>query len=460
MFSAWLRLPHETDPDIKAKFVEEVIQTIELEDIRDSLVGIPGQTGLSTEQRKRLTIAVELVSNPSIIFMDEPTSGLDARAAAIAICVVKNVVSTGRTTVCTIHKPSIDIFQSFDELLLMKRGGQIIYSGVLGHHSSKLVKYFEDIRDVPKIKENYNPATWMLEVTSASVEAKLCLDFAEIYKPSTQYRDTVELVSRLSEPKPGSRGLNLPTPFAQNSWVQFKACLWKQHLSHWRSPKYNLARFAFIFALSVWFGTIFWQKVKEINNEHDLFNVLGLLYIAVIFLGTTNCSTVLPYVATERAVLYRERFAGMYSSNAHSFAQVAIEITYKVVQAILYVIITYPTIGTSLQVASIFATAIYTILNLFSGFLVLGPKIPKWWIWFYWICPTSWSLNALLSSQYGDMNKEILIFGEQKTVASFLQDYYGFHHDRLFLVAIVLIAFPIVFASLFAYSVRKLNFQW
>ncbi|RXH80056.1 hypothetical protein DVH24_041203 [Malus domestica] len=171
------------------------------------------------------------------------------------------------TTVCTIHKPSIDIFQSFDELLLMKRGGQIICSGVLGHHSSKLVKYFEDIRDVPKIKENYNPATWMLEVTSASVEAKLCLDFAEIYKPSTQYRinhrDTVELVSRLSEPKPGSRGLNLPTPFAQNSWVQFKACLWKQHLSHWRSPKYNLARFAFIFAASVLFGTIFWQKVKE-----------------------------------------------------------------------------------------------------------------------------------------------------------------------------------------------------
>lgn len=99
------------------KFVEEVIQTIELEDIRDSLVGIPGQTGPSTEQRKRLTIAVELVSNPSIIFMDEPTSGLDARAAAIVARVVKNVVSTGRTTVCTIHQPSIDIFESFDEVV-------------------------------------------------------------------------------------------------------------------------------------------------------------------------------------------------------------------------------------------------------------------------------------------------------------------------------------------------------
>ena len=75
-----------------------------------------GVSGLSTEQRKRLTIAVELVANPSIMFMDEPTSGLDARAAAIVMRAVKNVAATGRTVVCTIHQPSIDIFEAFDEV--------------------------------------------------------------------------------------------------------------------------------------------------------------------------------------------------------------------------------------------------------------------------------------------------------------------------------------------------------
>lgn len=84
--------------------------------IKDALVGIPGVSGLSMEQRKRLTIAVELVANPSIIFMDEPTTGLDARAAAIVMRAVKNVVDTGRTIVCTIHQPSINIFESFDEV--------------------------------------------------------------------------------------------------------------------------------------------------------------------------------------------------------------------------------------------------------------------------------------------------------------------------------------------------------
>lgn len=89
---------------------------VELDNLKDAIVGLPGVTGLSTEQRKRLTIAVELVANPSIIFMDEPTSGLDARAAAIVMRTVRNTVDTGRTVVCTIHQPSIDIFEAFDEV--------------------------------------------------------------------------------------------------------------------------------------------------------------------------------------------------------------------------------------------------------------------------------------------------------------------------------------------------------
>lgn len=94
------------------------MELVELSSLREAIVGMPGVNGLSLEQRKRLTVAVELMSNPSIIFMDEPTSGLDARAAAIVMRTVRNTVDTGRTVVCTIHQPSIDIFESFDEVSL------------------------------------------------------------------------------------------------------------------------------------------------------------------------------------------------------------------------------------------------------------------------------------------------------------------------------------------------------
>ncbi|KAH6554589.1 hypothetical protein KP509_1Z322800 [Ceratopteris richardii] len=188
LYSAWLRLSQEISKHTRMLFIEEVMELVELSSIKGALVGLPGVNGLSTEQRKRLTIAVELVANPSIIFMDEPTSGLDARAAAIVMRTVRNTVDTGRTVVCTIHQPSIDIFEAFDELILMKLGGQVIYSGPLGHHSCDLIEYFESIPGVPKIKEGQNPAAWMLEISSPLVEQKLGINFADIFQKSFIYK--------------------------------------------------------------------------------------------------------------------------------------------------------------------------------------------------------------------------------------------------------------------------------
>ncbi|MFS7986555.1 putative ABC-type D-allose transporter [Helianthus anomalus] len=262
-FSAWLRLHPGIDSKTKYRFIEEILETVELDSIKDALVGIPGVNGLSTEQRKRLTIAVEVVANPSIIFMDEPTTGLDARSAAIVMRAVKNIVETGRTIVCTIHQPSIDIFEAFDELILLKNGGRMIYCGPLGCNSNRIIEYFEGISGVPKIRDNYNPATWMLEVTSSSMEAELEVDFAQIYSTSTLNQSNKDLVNTLSKPPPGSKDLYFPTRFPQNSWSQFKACLWKQRLSYWRSPSYNLMRSLHVLFASFMFGLLFWGQGRN-----------------------------------------------------------------------------------------------------------------------------------------------------------------------------------------------------
>ncbi|XP_022728801.1 pleiotropic drug resistance protein 3-like [Durio zibethinus] len=492
IFSASLRLPACVDSKIKIKFVQEVIETIELDDVKDALVGIPGLSGLSSEQRKRLTIAVELVANPSIIFMDEPTSSLDARAAAIVMRAVKNVVDTGRTIVCTIHQPSIDIFEAFDELIFLRTGGSLIYCGPLGQHSSRVIEYFETIPGLPKIKDNCNPATWMLEVTSASIEAELGIDFAKIYKNSALYEINKELVRQLSTPPPGSRDLHFPTQFSQNFWGQFKYCLWKLQLSYWRSPSYNLMRLLHTIVVSLTLGILFWKQGMKIHNQQNLFNIFGSMYGAVIFLGTNSGSAVQPFVATERIVMYRERFARMYSSWAYALAQVAIEVPYLFSQAVVFVIITYSMIGyygsaykvfwyfyaifstllyfnflgmllvsltPAVAIAGALTSACYPMLNLFSGFLIPKPKIPRWWIWLYYMTPTSWTLNCLLSSQYGDVNDKIMVFTETTTMASLLEDYFGFRHDHLAISAVILFFYPLIFSSLFAFFITRLNFE-
>ncbi|KAL5742271.1 hypothetical protein ACOSP7_029003 [Xanthoceras sorbifolium] len=168
-FSSSLRLPIGVSKYQRKEFVEEVMRLVELDTLKNALVGLPGSS-------------MELVANPSIIFMDEPTSGLDARAAAIVMRTVRNTVDTGRTVVCTIHQPSIDIFEAFDELLLMKRGGRVIYGGKLGVQSQIMVDYFQGISGITPIPSGYNPATWMLEVTTPAIEQRLGVDFADLYR--------------------------------------------------------------------------------------------------------------------------------------------------------------------------------------------------------------------------------------------------------------------------------------
>ncbi|WJX13989.1 hypothetical protein P8452_04313 [Trifolium repens] len=491
--SAWLRLGKEVNGETQKMFVEEVMKLVELHPVRNFLVGLPGIDGLSTEQRKRLTIAVELVANPSIIFMDEPTSGLDARAAAIVMRTVRNTANTGRTVVCTIHQPSIDIFESFDELLLMKRGGQIIYSGPLGQQSQKLVKYFEAISGIPKIKDGYNPATWMLEISSPTVESQLSVDFAELYIKSELYQMNQELIKELSTPLPGTKDLNFATKHSRSFITQCKACFWKQRWSYWRNPQYNAIRFFLSVSVGVIFGLIFWKKGDKLHKEQDLMNLTGAMYSAILFLGATNTSSVQPVVAVERTVFYRERAAGMYSALPYTIAQVAIECIYVAIQTLAYTLILYSMMGfpwqadkliwfyyfifmsfvyftlygmmtvaltPNHQIAAIVMSFFLVFWNIFSGFVIPKSQIPIWWRWYYWACPTAWTVYGLVTSQLGDKETLIEVPGAGTiSVKSYLNEQMGFEYDFLGVVAVAHIVFVVVFLFVFAYGIKVLNFQ-
>nr|XP_019707352.1 ABC transporter G family member 36-like isoform X4 [Elaeis guineensis] len=489
VFSTWLRLPAEVDSTAKKMFIEEVMELVELTPLRDALVGLPGVNGLSTEQRKRLTIAVELVANPSIIFMDEPTSGLDARAAAIVMRTVRNTVDTGRTVVCTIHQPSIDIFEAFDELLLLKQGGEEIYVGPLGRHSCHLINYFEGIEGVSKIKDGYNPATWMLETTTVFQEEILGVNFSEIYKKSELHQRNKNLIKEMSTPPPGSSDLYFPTQYSQSFFTQCMANLWKQHSSYWRNPSYTAVRFLSTTIMALLFGTIFWDLGTKRSVQQDLFNAMGSMYAAVLFIGIQNASSVQPVVDVERTVFYRERAAGMYSALPYAFAQVAIEIPYILIQTLTYGVIVYAMIGfewtaakflwymffmyftllyftfygmmavgmtPNHNISAIASSACYVLWNLFSGFIIPRPRIPIWWRWYYWACPVAWTLYGLVASQFGDVQDQLDI---GVSVADFVGSYFGFRHSFLGVVAAMVVAFSALFAFLFGFSIKMINFQ-
>lgn len=141
------------------------------------------------------------------------------------------------------------------------------------------------IRGVSKIKDGYNPATWMLEVTAAAQEAALGVNFTYVYKNSELYqyvhlstvskddnfllefklinvecfRTNKALIKELSSPPPDSKDLYFPTPYSQSIYTQCMACLWKQHWSYWRNPLYTAVKLFFTTFISLMFGTIFWD---------------------------------------------------------------------------------------------------------------------------------------------------------------------------------------------------------
>jgi energy-coupling factor transporter ATP-binding protein EcfA2 len=486
-------LYHTRDKALINSFVDDVMDLVELTPNRDALVGMPGEWGLSIEQRKRLTIGVELVANPSIVFMDEPTSGLDARAAAIVMRAVRNTVNTGRTVVCTIHQPSISIFDAFDELLLLKRGGRTIYHGPLGSHSRLLIDYFMTVQGVETPVGGLNPATWMLDITAVGSEAQLDVDFADVYQDSDVSRRNAELVQELSQPPSGSQPLNFRHPFASSGWTQFSVLMSRWLKSYWRNPAYNATRFAFCVVLGVLLGTIYLWLGSKRTSYNDVQNVMGALFICITFLGTSNSNGVQPIVALERPVFYRELAAGAYTPIPFALAQVLVEIPYVLVQTALYSIVTYFLIGfdynaakffwyflftvltllfftyygmmsvaisPNIQLAAIMSSSVYSVWFIFAGFFIPYASMPVWWSWFYWLNPLSYMLYGIIGSQLGDDQHVVQVQpGETSTVQELLRNMLGFESWFVHWCALIMAGFILAMMVAIVAALRLFSFQ-
>lgn len=156
-FSALLRQPKEVPIEEKYDYCEKIIDLLEMRPIAGATVG-SGGSGLNPEQRKRLTMAVELASKPELLlFLDEPTSGLDSLAAFNIVRFLRRLADAGQAILCTIHQPSAVLFEEFDDLLLLQSGGRVVYNGELGQDSKNLIQYFES-NGAKKCPPHANPA--------------------------------------------------------------------------------------------------------------------------------------------------------------------------------------------------------------------------------------------------------------------------------------------------------------
>lgn len=288
--------------------------------------------GMSFEQRKRVSIAVELAANPSVLFLDEPTTGLDSKASLALIKNIRAIALSGRSVVCTIHQPSTAIFNSFDQLLLLRRGGQTVFFGPLGKDSHNLVEFFEAAPGVTPIRANVNPATWMLDVigagTSTAQEVQPT-DFHNYYNASTLAQINQVHLETLSVPNEGSRRLTAADlhddgGYHASYWDQFWLLLRRIALTYWRTPSYSFFRHVTNIVIALIFASAY--PLQTYHTYVATVSRAAVIYITSLFCGVLALMTIVPVLSAERPAFYREQQSRMYSVAVYSLTLFLIEV--------------------------------------------------------------------------------------------------------------------------------------
>lgn len=162
--SAMMRLPSGWSKQEKMKQVDQILKALEIGHVRESVVGDEKRRGVSGGQRKRVNIAIEMVTNPSLLCLDEPTSGLDSTASFTVIESLKRMTTTGTTVCAVIHQPKYEVFELFDQVILLGKGGQTVYAGP----TDEMTDYFE-MRGFP-LPAKANPADYYMDVLAGNIK--------------------------------------------------------------------------------------------------------------------------------------------------------------------------------------------------------------------------------------------------------------------------------------------------
>ncbi|XP_071957764.1 ATP-binding cassette sub-family G member 1-like [Antedon mediterranea] len=459
MVSANLKLKSTVPTPDKEIVVEEIMSLLGLLECAKTRT-----SNLSGGQLKRLSIAVELVNNPPIMFFDEPTSGLDSSSSFQCISLLKSLAHGGRTVICTIHQPSAKLFEMFDKLYILGEGRCLYYGSV-----RSLVPYMSSLGFT--CPPYHNPADFVIEAASGeygdavmamskAVHDGVCDEYwradqekgcdlgnlaaagsASFLKANSNLSlnainaahringngnrfNPTKLMSQESEEDIA----HFATGFMTQFWVLFvrsmKTIIRDQVLTHTRLLSH--------LGIGVLIGLLY---MGIGNDASKAFNNSGCLFFSILFLMFTALMPTVLTFPTEIHVLLREHLNYWYSLKAYYFAKTMADLPFQVVLPVIYCTIVYFMTGqphdagrfsmfvaisiltsfvaqslglligaaaTTMELA-VFVGPVSSIpVLLFSGFFVTFNTIPNYLQWMSYISYIRYSFQGVLISIYGN----------------------------------------------------------
>lgn len=456
-FSARVRQPRETPLQEKYDYVETIIKLLEMEDYSEAVVGVPGE-GLNVEQRKRLTIGVELVAKPALLlFLDEPTSGLDSQSAWSIVRFMRKLASNGQAILCTIHQPSAVLFEQFDRLLLLKKGGMTVYFGDIGENSSTMINYFER-NGAHKCGRRDNPAEYILDVIGAGATAKADRDWHEVWKNSPEAIETKKEIKRLQAEYSGRVDPSAPVDKSSQatfavSWLeQFKTVQLRMFQLYWRTPTYIFGKLTLNIFGGLFLGFTFY---KESSTAQGLQNKIFAIFMSAVLAAPLMNQLQPQFIELSKLYAVREKPSKMYHWTTFVLANIFVEIPYNIVCGTLFFLPWYYAVGffqhfggaaeaanrggymyyifvlfqvyfttfgqavaamsPNQQTAAALTSLLFSFVILFNGVLQPLPVLVKFWHWMYHLSPFTYLISGYASNVLHDVpvvcaNKELNLF--------------------------------------------------
>ncbi|KAJ8008539.1 hypothetical protein DPEC_G00105930 [Dallia pectoralis] len=445
-FSAALRLPPSVRNKEKEDKINRLIEELGLTKVADSRVGTQLIRGISGGERKRTNIGMELIINPTVLFLDEPTTGLDASTANSVLLLLKRMSNHGRTIILSIHQPRYSIYRLFDSLTLLVNGKQV-YHGP----AQSALDYFSNIGYI--CEPHNNPADFFLDVingdstcvSSNKIQRDDVLDsdkvtsvrqsiedrLVEEYRGSEFYRGTKAQLERIVagkdySVKTRSRTITYNTSFS----TQFKWVLRRTFKNLILNPQTSVAQIGVTLFLALIVGAIFFN-VK--NDQSGIQNRMG----AFFFITTNQCFSSLSSAElfiTERKLFIHEYISGYYRVSVYFLCKILSDIlTLRTIPAIVFSCVAYFMIGfkptvdafflfmltvalvaytatamtmaisadqSVVAIANIFMTISFVFMMIFSGLLVNLPSIPSWLAWLKYLSIPRYGLTALEINEF------------------------------------------------------------
>jgi len=430
-FSAALRLSKTVSPADRDELVEKTIERLLLTKCANTFIGNIMIPGVSGGEKKRTAIGVELISNPDVLFLDEPTSGLDSFSAFSVVKILQKLALSGRTIICTIHQPSSEVYDLFDQVLLLSNGKLIYHDD-----AAAVTKYFADLGHV--CPPHYNPADFVMflmqQQTNEGTEA-LHQAWQKQLPPTPASGTVAHHMTR----DPHAR--LEPT---SGLFTQFKFLAHRELRGVIRDKAALGARFGTTIFLNLIVGVVFlftanWGDVGA--NMGDMQLKLNNHFGAVVQVAIGGmfglAQPALLSFPMERPIFLREYATGTYGAIPYFFSKIMVEIPMAIAQSATMFILTYWLIGfqgnfgflvltvatlglvaastslligsasSNVQVAIQLSPLIFVPQLLFAGFFISISDIPVWLRWAQYLCSLKYSINLVMLLEFAQVPRNL-----------------------------------------------------